>query len=81
MEPLSSVMGVIEVTQVTMRMFLMVPTNQAKQGGMNQEGFQGCSRQCPGRKVVQGEGDNGNKNMSQNNYYIVPSSYFFEREL
>lgn len=31
--------------------------------------------------MVQGKGDNGDKNISQNNYYIFSSSNFFEREL
>lgn len=73
-------MGVIEVSQETRQVFVMTPTHHVKQGGRKQEGFQRCSRQHPGRKVVQGEGGNGNKNMSQNNDYIVSSSYFFERE-
>lgn len=37
--------------------------------------------QCPERTVVQGKGDNGDKNVSQNNYYIFSSSNFFERGL
>lgn len=31
--------------------------------------------------MVQGKGDNGDKNVSQNNYYIFSSSNFFERGL
>lgn len=37
--------------------------------------------QYPERTVVQGKGDNEDKNVSHNNFYIFSFFNFFEREL
>ena len=54
--------------------FSMVLTNQVKQGSRKQEGFHRCYMQYPGRAVVQGEDNEGDKAMSQNNNYREISS-------
>ena len=60
--------------------FSMVVMNQAQQGSRKQEGLQRRCRQCPGRTAVPGEGAEADKDISQNNNYILSSSSLSERE-
>ena len=60
--------------------FSMVLMNQAQQGSRKQEGLQRRYRQCPGKTAVQGEGAEGDKDISQNNNYLLSSSSLSERE-
>lgn len=60
--------------------FSMVLMNQAKQGSKKQEGLQRHYRQCSGRTAIQGEGAEGDKDISQNNGYILSSSNLSEIE-